>query len=268
MPVPGQPGMVMEYGRASRQSSVDSRNDAIEETMKKYNAVYTLLWQKGADGDFFCQDDYTLASRKRALRRVRGDDKTFAGESSKLIMPGTGSNLIATADREQKEQIISSPDQLVSPLRRELAYEFGINHIHFVPVPGQPGTVMEYGRIAGAELEVANLFSIVQEELQASAVQKKKKTSFKLILESFFLLVTVVKIHGQKDFVKGVAMGVVQWLAGNQKRNNSKFKLPGVIANCLETLVDWTFAFIRGTVWATRTTKQMLGGTKPAPAKN
>ena len=47
----------MEYGRASRQSSVDSRNDAIEETMKKYNAVYTLLWKTGADGDFFCQDD-------------------------------------------------------------------------------------------------------------------------------------------------------------------------------------------------------------------
>jgi hypothetical protein len=77
-----------------------------------------------------------------------------------------------------------------------------------------------------------------------------------------------VKIHGQKDLVKGVAMAVVQSLAANQKRNNSRFKLPGVIANGLETLVDWTFAFIRGTVWATRTTKQMLSGTKPAPDKN
>ena len=36
----------------------------------------------------------------RALRELRGDDKTFAGESAKLMIPGTGSNLIATADRE------------------------------------------------------------------------------------------------------------------------------------------------------------------------
>jgi hypothetical protein len=36
----------------------------------------------------------------RALKCVRGDDKTFAGESAKLAIPGTGANLIATADRE------------------------------------------------------------------------------------------------------------------------------------------------------------------------
>lgn len=65
MPVPGEKGLVMEYGRASRQPSVAARKNAIEETMAKYNAVYTMLWQKGADGDFICAQEYTLESRKR-----------------------------------------------------------------------------------------------------------------------------------------------------------------------------------------------------------
>ncbi len=68
--------------------------------MGRYNAVYTLLWKKDAKGVFFVQDQYTLESRKKALRRVRGDDRTFASESAKISIPGTGSNLIATADRE------------------------------------------------------------------------------------------------------------------------------------------------------------------------
>jgi len=65
MPVPGQKGMVMEYGRASRQSSLAARNAIIEDTMANYNAVYTMIWKTGKDGLFYATDEYTLQSRKR-----------------------------------------------------------------------------------------------------------------------------------------------------------------------------------------------------------
>jgi hypothetical protein len=92
----------------------------------------------------------------RALRELRGDDKTFAGESAKLMIPGTGANLIATADREGTnrrygfrsyslffecsyklqvcthagmEQIIDNPEKIVDPTRRALAIEFGILNV-------------------------------------------------------------------------------------------------------------------------------------------
>ena len=65
MPVPGQKGMVMEYGRASRQPSLAARNAIIEDTMANYNAVYTMTWKMGKDGLFYATDEYTLQSRKR-----------------------------------------------------------------------------------------------------------------------------------------------------------------------------------------------------------
>ena len=119
----------------------------LEDTMGQNNAIYTILWKKDEkDGMFRVADEYTLESRKQAMRRVRDDDKTFASESAKLSIPGTGPNLIAMADREQSEQIIDNPSDIWSPERRELAFTFGIKYIHFAPVPGQPGMVIEYGR--------------------------------------------------------------------------------------------------------------------------
>ncbi len=127
--------------------SNELEKNELEDTMGQHNAIYAILWKKDEkDGLFRVADEYTLESRKQAMRRVRGDDKTFASESAKLSIPGTGPNLIALADREQREQIIDNPSDIWSPERRELAFTFGIKYIHFAPVPGQPGMVIEYGR--------------------------------------------------------------------------------------------------------------------------
>ena len=97
--------------------SIEMREKQLEETMAKYNAVYTLLWKKDADGFFRVVNEYTTQARKRshsstnilassfcvlimtfdsfpmhtALRRtlkeLRGDDKTFAGCSSQFVRP-------------------------------------------------------------------------------------------------------------------------------------------------------------------------------------
>ena len=65
MPVKGQKGVVMEYGRETKSSALALREKEMENTMAQFNAVYTLLWKKGEDGDFRVVEEYTLASRKR-----------------------------------------------------------------------------------------------------------------------------------------------------------------------------------------------------------
>ena len=93
---------------------------------------------------------------------MRGDDKTFAGESAKLAIPGTGANLIATADREgtngrqinacmiafiKDEGLHNSPNELVSalactapferpirPLFRQHFFDYNIHKVISVPV--------------------------------------------------------------------------------------------------------------------------------------
>ena len=46
--------------------SIEMREKQLEETMAKYNAVYTLLWKKDADGFFRVVNEYTTQARKRS----------------------------------------------------------------------------------------------------------------------------------------------------------------------------------------------------------
>jgi hypothetical protein len=46
--------------------SLEVREKQLEETMAKYNAVYTLLWKKDADGFFRVVSEYTTQARKRS----------------------------------------------------------------------------------------------------------------------------------------------------------------------------------------------------------
>ena len=197
---------------------------------------------------------------------MRGDDKYFAGESSKLTIAGTGANLIATAEREGVEQIIESAEKIVDPRRRALAIEFGINNIHFVPVPGRKGMVMEYGRLAGTELEVSNLLKILKanfRETRRKAAEKKRiKPVLKAILEGFFLMASIVKIHGSKDLYKGISYAVVSMLDSGDKATKTqaddadKVKTP-VFAWLVQSLL----MLPRGMLWITRESKKVLGFT-------
>ena len=46
--------------------SLEVREKQLEETMAQYNAVYTLLWKKDADGFFRVVNEYTTQARKRS----------------------------------------------------------------------------------------------------------------------------------------------------------------------------------------------------------
>jgi len=168
----------------------------VESCLERYNAVYTMLWKRSSDtGSYRVIAHYSTDARKRALREVRGDDKTFASESAKLSIPGTGNNLIATAERTGEEVIISNPGRFWSLKRRKLALEFGIKHIHFVPVPG--GGVMEYGRLAGEELEIVKLLNLqVPQVLRPTSVG----TFIKSMAEISWLLLLLVKIENGDIF--------------------------------------------------------------------
>jgi len=176
----------------SRSLSVNDgqRKAEIERCLAQYNAVYTILWEKDGDGPFRVKGQYTIEARRRALRKVRGDDKTFASESAKIAIPSKGTNLIATASQTGKEQIISNPGSIWSLKRRFLAQEFGIRHIHFVPVNDGTGEkVMEYGRLSGEELEIIRLLRLSVPLLTSPA----SLTDFiKGCMETFWLLLLLV----------------------------------------------------------------------------
>jgi len=183
----------------------EERQRVIDECFEQYNAVYSLLWQrKDGVGPFRVVGQYTTSSRKRALRAVRGDDKTFASESSQLAIPGSGSNLIATAARTGEEVVISNPGRMWSLKRRELCQEFGIKHIHFVPVQGG---VMEYGRIAGEELEIVKLLALLMPHITQPA---SLFTFTSYVYETFWLLMLLVKVE-QGDIFAGLSKAWVEF---------------------------------------------------------
>eukprot|EP00802_Teleaulax_amphioxeia_P010651 Tamp_10679.p1 GENE.Tamp_10679~~Tamp_10679.p1 ORF type:complete len:326 (+),score=52.49 Tamp_10679:66-980(+) len=165
----------------------DQKKEVIEACLEQYNAVYTILWEKEGDGPFRVKGAYTTEARRRAMRKVRGDDKTFASESAKIAIPSKGTNLIATASQTGKEVIISNPGSIWSLKRRFLAQEFGIKHIHFVPVEG--GRVMEYGRLAGEELEIVRLLRLT---IPSITQPSSLPDFFKGCKETFWLLMLLV----------------------------------------------------------------------------
>lgn len=210
MPFPQQDAPPLEVNFRQRSmrpdnSVSDERQKVIDECFEQYDAVYSLLWQReGGVGPYRVAGQYTTSSRKRALRAVRGDDKTFASESAKLAIPGTGSNLIATAARDGQEVVISNPGRMWSLQRRSLAQQFGIKHIHFVPVQGG---VMEYGRIAGEELEIVKLLALLMPQITHPA---SLFSFMRAVYETFWLLMLLVKIE-QDDVFAGLSKAWVEF---------------------------------------------------------
>ena len=131
-----------------------------EDCLEQNDAIYTILWQKTADGTTFrAVGEYTTERRKRAQQQVRGDSKTFASEMVKAEFPATGQGPLARAASSGEEVVVTTGDdgflrRLHSPRRRALAKEFDIKHIHFVPCSKDGMVVMEYGRYAGEVLSI------------------------------------------------------------------------------------------------------------------
>jgi len=144
-------GGVVEYGTSTTRETVDwtGIDDAYpdfvprDEMRKAFanGATHMLFWRLIGD-KFVCRGDYVLPERVRALRQSRGDSKSYTSESEEYVFDANGEGPIAKAFRTRTEVVIEGAATSSVFKRRELAEEFGVGNIHFVPT--EDG-VLEYG---------------------------------------------------------------------------------------------------------------------------
>ena len=186
--VPLKDGSVFEYGTPS--SSV--QKDAF---MRELGATYAIHWVR--EGDAFVVDkDYTTEARKRALKQTRRDDKTFASESRNVRLSADGNGPVATAFKSGREQVISK-DGIDKMVRADLARDFGIKQMHFIPLPD--GSVLEYGTPSGEEMLFITLFGLLIQEIllvKNYASLQGSKTLAKLTFEMFGTIRMVAVTEG------------------------------------------------------------------------
>merc|ERR1712006_33344 len=103
-------------------------------------ATHLIFWKLDAN-KYVAGASYLIAERVRALAGTRSDGKSYTTESVSMTFPADGNGPIATTARSGKEMVIE--DASKSNMKRaELAKEFNIGNIHFVPC--RDG-VLEYG---------------------------------------------------------------------------------------------------------------------------
>eukprot|EP00802_Teleaulax_amphioxeia_P014813 Tamp_14891.p1 GENE.Tamp_14891~~Tamp_14891.p1 ORF type:complete len:499 (-),score=110.50 Tamp_14891:93-1508(-) len=182
------------------------RQRDVEKVFEQNDATYSIFWQ--LNGDVYqAVGHYGTEARKRALRSVRGDDKTFASESVKLEFSARGQAPMARAARQREEVVLDCGADgflkgINSPQRRALAKEFGIKHIHFLPVEGG---VVEYGRNGGEEVEIIKLLNaLIYLILHPVGV----RDCLKKVSEVGCLLLMVIKLE-QADVLSGLSKAVV-----------------------------------------------------------
>lgn len=150
-------GGVMEYGTAEGTEWMQPPDcptmpkAAMRKGFEFLGASYCLFWQNKDGSNFEVVADYTTEARRFALKKVRGDDKTFGTESKAFKLPADGNGPVATAFKTGQESVISDMTQMK---RADLAKEFGIKKVHFVPT--EEG-VLEYGTPSTAFLSGAML---------------------------------------------------------------------------------------------------------------
>jgi hypothetical protein len=153
-------GGVIEYGvttdscSAEWKSIDDARQTVIPmaelEAAFKNGATHLSFWQQKGD-KFVWGAGYSLPERLRALANA-GKRSNFVQESSRFSFAADGKGPVATAARSGKEVVIVDPEDDPNFKRADIAREYGIGNLHFVPC--EDG-VLEYGigKIVGAKEE-------------------------------------------------------------------------------------------------------------------
>ena len=111
----------------------------------------------------------------RALRELRGDDKTFAGESAKLMIPGTGANLIATADREgtnRRQRKTERISMLCSGLYRASLTAYSAKCLGSIPVTTQRSTASVLTPFS-SNVATSYKYAHTQERSRSLTIQKR-----------------------------------------------------------------------------------------------
>lgn len=111
---------------------------AMRKGFENLGASYCMYWAKQGN-EFKVTADYVTDSRKRLLKEVRNDDDTFCSMSRHVTIDAAGNGPIATAFREGKEVTVTDVNKMK---RAELAKEFDIARVHFIPMESG---VLEYG---------------------------------------------------------------------------------------------------------------------------
>jgi len=136
--VPFQAG-VLEFGAASAWAEMPAPpalpTAAMREAFEDLGAKYAMLWsEKG--GEFSVAADYKIPERVAALRAKRGDDKSYITESRAMKFPAAGDAYVAAAARGGESLFCQKAATDEKLERRELAKEFSVSSINFVPVEG------------------------------------------------------------------------------------------------------------------------------------
>lgn len=122
----------------------------MRKAFENIGAKYVMFWSNASgDGYFRAIATYVTPERVRALANKRGDNKTFCSESQGFKLPVDGNGPVATAARTGQEQFIQDAPTEPTFRRKDIAKEFGVASIHFVPVTGG---VLEYGTPKGVKL--------------------------------------------------------------------------------------------------------------------
>jgi len=183
------------------------------------------------------------------MRKVRGDDKLFASESRKYSVPVSGRGPVAVAARTGKQVTITDTSSMV---RAELAQEFGIRKIFFVPIEAG---VLEYGTPSGEEVVLLKLMSLTISEMSHPGSMGR---FFKLLGELFLCLRLLITIE-ENNLVSGVRKTVSSFLTsvisldqkikkGETKREGSIFSRVAVFGvRAIMTVMGpivWTLSYL------------------------
>ena len=137
--------------------------DQMRNAYEGLGASYTMFWALGADKkQYSVVADYVTESRREALAKVRGDDKTFCSESRKLALDAAGTGPVATAMRTGETQVV---DDVTAMKRAALAEEFRVTKIIFTPVEGG---VLEYGIPVTTSLDSSLLAATLKLRVETS----------------------------------------------------------------------------------------------------
>jgi len=243
-----------------------TRWQAQEQFMAAEGATYAVLWVRKGE-NFVVAKDFTTEERRNATRIVRRDNKTFASEVRLLQIHVDGRGPVATAARSLQPQIVSAqaanmiPPPTVEalttrnlPVRSDLAEEFSVKNIHFIPLTNGSkllsvfgsgmyetasfkrwasasaggmadtrqwagaGAVLEYGVPTEPEVLSVKLLSLLIQEL---ALVKTLGAFMLLSLEILSTLRVIIFVEGPSELMAGVrksALAVVEGTMAADKK--------------------------------------------------
>ena len=149
---------MLEYGVTNDASSADWNGvppacpvilkHELRHGFEQLGASYAILWQK-RDNIFEMVAGYTTGARRAALIAARGDDASFETRSREVHkLEADGNGPVNRAYTTGEEVFVADAGH--SDMKRaDLAKEFNIKNIHFVPVEGG---VLEFGTPSNAML--------------------------------------------------------------------------------------------------------------------